>query len=1022
MVVVVGSGVSVAACGNQEVDGHKVATWSGLLEHGVDRLIAIGAADEDEEGVLLRGLIRSGKPDLMVNAAETITARLQGRSEGTFRGWLEKTIGALQLQDITLLQQIATLPGLVATLNYDHLLEKVTGRSAITWQEANAVQEALRGSREAILHLHGEYQTPESVVLGLASYNKVKDDPHARATLQSIALSKTLLFVGCGDTVLDPNFQQLITWGKEALQDVVPRHRLLCRASALSAFQQKLADAPWLEPIAYGDDYAELGPFLRSLVPDGAAAAGAMASAPGRLRSAQAPSLDLSGYREAVAKYYGHLKLEELDATSSDMPRGIRVTEVFIPPTVRECEQFLPRAMELPKELQRRLREQEALDGTELQEEELASLLRTYLDQSPQPMLELLADPSQRKLVVLGDPGSGKSLLLQYLVLAWADANDPLMGDAPLPLLIELRDYASRRAKGEVSGFLDYLVRSESLRWRLDPEALDYWLRHNRTQVLLDGLDEVFDHQLRQEVTTAIHRFADDYPDAQFVVSSRLIGFQHERWRHEGFRPFMLQELDQEQRDLFLQRWHQLAYEDGSKGERKRASLLQAIQQSPAILQLAGNPLLLTLMAILNRSQELPRDRAELYSQCARLLLHQWKTELAFEASPELAQAQLDGKDKLGLMKRIAWILQAGADGAAGNLVNLIEENQLERTLSEGLQDMGIPGLRPDRAARALIEQLRGRNFMLCFMGGGNYAFVHRTFLEYFCAEAIVDRFQVDQTLTFEELKADIFGRWPDETWHEVLRLVAGQLAPKFVKEILEWLLEQAIKDGSNKSIKALFFAAELVNEVRNRSALEITEVRIYMRLKALTSYKEKTGEFSIAKRLWIVLHGHRAHQLLQNVWIVKLETWEWLINHARFDEDWSVREFAVDELARRWKGDPETLGILAERARSDEHKKVRHKAFRELVSGWKEDPNTVAVVKDCVQSDGYWDVRRRAVREIVSGWKEDPATLVWLKELAQFNENKDLRKSARQELARGWKENPEIQSFLLGLETSSPC
>jgi hypothetical protein len=29
VVVVVGSGVSVAACGNQEVDGHKVATWSG---------------------------------------------------------------------------------------------------------------------------------------------------------------------------------------------------------------------------------------------------------------------------------------------------------------------------------------------------------------------------------------------------------------------------------------------------------------------------------------------------------------------------------------------------------------------------------------------------------------------------------------------------------------------------------------------------------------------------------------------------------------------------------------------------------------------------------------------------------------------------------------------------------------------------------------------------------------------------------------------------------------------------------
>jgi predicted NACHT family NTPase len=71
---------------------------------------------------------------------------------------------------------------------------------------------------------------------------------------------------------------------------------------------------------------------------------------------------------------------------------------------------------------------------------------------------------------------------------------------------------------------------------------------------------------------------------------------------------------------------------------------------------------------------------------------------------------------------------------------------------------------------------------MLCFMGGGNYAFMHRTFLEYFCAEAIVDRFQVEQTLTIDALKTEIFGHWPDETWHEVLRLVASRLAPKFVK------------------------------------------------------------------------------------------------------------------------------------------------------------------------------------------------------------------------------------------------
>jgi hypothetical protein len=117
VVVVVGSGVSVAACGQQLVEVHKVATWSGLLEHGVDRLSAIGAADGVVE--MLHSMIRSGNTDFMINAAEIITDRFKTRSQGTFRGWLEETIGVLQLQDADLLRDIANLPGLVATLNED---------------------------------------------------------------------------------------------------------------------------------------------------------------------------------------------------------------------------------------------------------------------------------------------------------------------------------------------------------------------------------------------------------------------------------------------------------------------------------------------------------------------------------------------------------------------------------------------------------------------------------------------------------------------------------------------------------------------------------------------------------------------------------------------------------------------------------------------------------------------------------------------------------------------------------------
>lgn len=173
------------------------------------------------------------------------------------------------------------------------------------------------------------------------------------------------------------------------------------------------------------------------------------------------------------------------------------------------------------------------------------------------------------------------------------------------------------------------------------------------------------------------------------------------------------------------------------KAMRKRALLARSIEDSAAIRQLAGNPLLLTMMAIINRTQDLPRDRAELYEQCARLLLHQWKIDLAFATDPELAKASLDYKDKRSLLLSVARVMQASERGLAGNL---IDEATLEATLADGLNS--VPGLRPERAARALIDQLRGRNFMLCAIGGRHYAFVHRTFLEYFCAMEIRTRFE----------------------------------------------------------------------------------------------------------------------------------------------------------------------------------------------------------------------------------------------------------------------------------------
>ena len=155
------------------------------------------------------------------------------------------------------------------------------------------------------------------------------------------------------------------------------------------------------------------------------------------------------------------------------------------------------------------------------------------------------------------------------------------------------------------------------------------------------------------------------------------------------------------------------------------------------------------MMAILNRNQELPRDRAELYNQASRVLLHQWDIERAL-LDEKINPVTIDYRDKQEMLRRVAFFMQGNAQGLAGNLIS---REDLERILTEYLREI-VSDART--IARALIEQLRSRNFILCYVGGDFYAFVHRTFLEYFCAWEFVWQFEKARSLTEEKISSGL--------------------------------------------------------------------------------------------------------------------------------------------------------------------------------------------------------------------------------------------------------------------------
>ncbi|WP_141105987.1 NACHT domain-containing protein, partial [Nodularia sp. NIES-3585] len=625
---------------------------------------------------------------------------------------------------------------------------------------------------------------------------------------------------------------------------------------------------------------------------------------------------DLERYQEGIRECYGNLKLDSLD-TSGYAYNELKLWRMFIAQNVRETDKFLPQIHELPKEHYRRLHKSNEIEA-ELQAEELERHKRVYLEQPILSVLDIIHKKQNYKyIVILGDPGSGKSTLLQFLALNWAETPLNNVISPPIPLLIELRTYMRQREDKECKNFLEFFHKCSGAVHHLNQHQLNEQLNSGNALVMFDGLDEVFDPGKREDVITDIHRFTNQYPNVQVIVTSRIIGYKPQKLRDAEFRHFILQDLEPKQIQDFIHRWHELTFSDEADKVRKRERLQRGIETSKSIAELAGNPLLLTMMAILNRNQELPRDRAELYNQASRVLLHQWDVERALVEDKRLDPKTIDYKDKQAMLRQVAHYMQTSGKDLSGNSISA--EN-LEGILTTYLKTIEFD--KPRDAARVMINQLRTRNFMLCFLGADYYAFVHRTFLEFFCASEFVKRFEKRGTtngISIEALKDDVFGKhWQDETWHEVLLLIAGMIEAEFVGEILDYLMNE---DGEQEKFINLFLAAKCLTEVRNRSVIATTAKQLLDKIKALTKYD-----------LWYYYHPSQDYKKIRLVQ--------------------EIRTQAVAAIATTWDDDPQTKTFLQQRATDDDSEFVRYAAIQALASNYKEDTQTKTFLQQRATDD----------------------------------------------------------------------
>ncbi|MGM3304855.1 HEAT repeat domain-containing protein [Anabaena sp. WFMT] len=721
------------------------------------------------------------------------------------------------------------------------------------------------------------------------------------------------------------------------------------------------------------------------------------------------PDFDLLGYQEAIKETYGNLKLESLDTTGYAY-NELKLWRMFIAQNVREVHQVLPQIYELPKEHLNRLRESNQLE-VEVAIQELERYKQSYFEQPNKPVLEIVDNQNYKYIVILGDPGSGKSTLLQFLALNWAELPIDNIISQPIPLLIELRTYMRRREDKECHNFIEFFHKCSGSIHHLNQHKLHEQLLAGNALVMFDGLDEVFDPGKREDVITDIHRFTNKYPQVRVIVTSRVIGYKTQRLRDAEFHHFMLQDLDAEQIQDFINRWHELNFNNEADKLRKKERLQRAVETSKSIKELAGNPLLLTMMAILNRNQELPKDRPELYHQASRVLLHQWDVERALIEDIRLDPKTIDYKDKQAMLRKVAYRMQANEKGLAGNLISA---SDLETILTDYFKTIVD---KPREAARVMINQLRTRNFILCFVGADYYAFVHRTFLEYFCAWEFVWQFKETQVLSIEQLKTEVFGKhWQDESWHELLRLITGMIEPKFAGDIIDYLIMQ---DGEAEEFTNVFLASELFEQVRNIQLIVSVGNRLIERLKGLTEYNliyyyENGEEAIIVKKI-----RRQAVKKIVTTWQDDSNTLSWLKQAITLGNNSDIRSAAVQELTCNFRNDPDILPILKQIVTSDDHEDVRSAAVRELTYNFKNDPDILPILKQIATSDENWNMQMVAVHALANDFQENPDILLFLKQIVASDNNEYVLYAAVDALANNFQENPDTLLFLKQIVTS---
>ena len=254
--------------------------------------------------------------------------------------------------------------------------------------------------------------------------------------------------------------------------------------------------------------------------------------------------------------------------------------------------------------------------------------------------LETFRLNNSKRLIIKGDPGSGKSTYLKKRLISCCESNKN-----SLNVFFKVSNFSKWLSEKKDAKDLDLLsgyLKEEVLNVRINNILLyniyDKLVEVGGVVYHIDGLDEVQDTEQKKKINQIITAFVEETKDCEFIITSRKVGLDEELYKTMGFDIREIAPLSKDSIIDYIYKWYKIVGKLPSESEQdcdrfaKKLALSITSDNNIKLLNLAGNPLLLSIIVILHyHGINPPTNRTKLYEEITKTLLETWIEKKNFE-------------------------------------------------------------------------------------------------------------------------------------------------------------------------------------------------------------------------------------------------------------------------------------------------------------------------------------------------------------------------------------------------------